>query len=210
MITVHTEVVGSLPRSPRLIEARGALAAGSLDAYAFKKVEDESIREAVDLQADAGIGVITDGELRRYAFYGHFIESVSGFDRFGGWEIAFRDDAGETTTLKRPVVTEKLRVRRSMCGEEWAFLRAITDQAAKVTIPSAQQTAAFYDPARSDAAYPTQEAYLADVVAVLRQEVTELIRLGCTYIQLDAPQYAALLDPEIRPGYSARGNDPTS
>ncbi|MDQ6908313.1 MAG: methionine synthase, partial [Chloroflexota bacterium] len=39
-------------------------------------------------------------------------------------------------------------------------------------------------------------------------EVDELIRLGCTYIQVDAPQYAALIDPAIREGYRQRGNDP--
>jgi len=45
-------------------------------------------------------------------------------------------------------------------------------------------------------------------VDILRGEVEELIHLGCTYIQVDAPQYAALLDPEIREGYRQRGNDP--
>jgi 5-methyltetrahydropteroyltriglutamate--homocysteine methyltransferase len=34
------------------------------------------------------------------------------------------------------------------------------------------------------------------------------VRLGCTYIQIDAPQYAALLDPELREGYRRRGSDP--
>jgi methionine synthase II (cobalamin-independent) len=34
------------------------------------------------------------------------------------------------------------------------------------------------------------------------------VRLGCTYIQIDAPQYAALLDPELREGYRKRGSDP--
>ena len=57
-------------------------------------------------------------------------------------------------------------------------------------------------------AYPTIDAYLADVVDILRAEVDELIRLGCTYIQVDAPQYAALIDPAIREGYRQRGNDP--
>ena len=36
----------------------------------------------------------------------------------------------------------------------------------------------------------------------------ELVRLGCTYIQIDAPQYAALLDPTLREGYRQRGSDP--
>jgi 5-methyltetrahydropteroyltriglutamate--homocysteine methyltransferase len=39
-------------------------------------------------------------------------------------------------------------------------------------------------------------------------EVEELVHLGCDYIQLDAPQYAGLLDPSIREGYRKRGMDP--
>jgi 5-methyltetrahydropteroyltriglutamate--homocysteine methyltransferase len=49
---------------------------------------------------------------------------------------------------------------------------------------------------------------LADIVDFSRREIEELIRLGCTYIQIDAPQYAALLDPQMREGYRQRGNDP--
>ena len=43
---------------------------------------------------------------------------------------------------------------------------------------------------------------------VSRREVDELVRLGCTYVQIDAPQYAALLDPKMREGYRQRGSDP--
>jgi 5-methyltetrahydropteroyltriglutamate--homocysteine methyltransferase len=73
---------------------------------------------------------------------------------------------------------------------------------------SAQQAAAYYDPEKSKSAYPSRDAYLADIVDFSRREVEELIRLGCTYIQIDAPQYAALLDPQMREGYRQRGNDP--
>jgi 5-methyltetrahydropteroyltriglutamate--homocysteine methyltransferase len=77
-----------------------------------------------------------------------------------------------------------------------------------VTLISAQQAAAYYDPEKSRDAYATIDAYLADVVALLREEVAELVRLGCTYIQVDAPQYAGLIDPGIRAGYRRRGSDP--
>ena len=63
-------------------------------------------------------------------------------------------------------------------------------------------------PRQIQGAYATIDAYLADVVDVLRAEVQELIRLGCTYIQIDVPQYAGLIDPNIREGYKQRGNDP--
>src|SRR5207245_3853303 len=50
--------------------------------------------------------------------------------------------------------------------------------------------------------------YLADIVDVTRREIEELRRLGCTYLQIDAPQYAALLDRDLREGYRRRGSDP--
>lgn len=73
---------------------------------------------------------------------------------------------------------------------------------------SAQQTAAYYDAEKSRSAYATRDAYLADIVDFSRREIAELIRLGCTYIQIDAPQYAALFDPQMREGYRQRGSDP--
>jgi hypothetical protein len=70
-----------------------------------------------------------------------------------------RDERGETTRLRRPVVVEKLRWRHHMCAEEWSYLRARTRQPAKVTLISAQQAAAYYDPEKSRAAYPTCGAF---------------------------------------------------
>jgi 5-methyltetrahydropteroyltriglutamate--homocysteine methyltransferase len=207
-VTIRSEVVGSLLRPPYLADARRRLEAGQLSPVDFKAREDRAVDEAIALQEAAGIDVITDGELRRYAFYGHLVDSLDGFDKFGGWAIPFRDESGEELVLKRPVVVERLRWKRSMCGEEWTYLRARARRPGKVTMISAQQAAAYYDPEKSKAAYPTRDAYLADVVDFSRREVEELIRLGCTYIQIDAPQYAALLDPQMRAGYRQRGNDP--
>src|SRR5579884_2845486 len=204
----HSEVVGSLLRPPYLVEARQQLEAGQIDPASFKRIEDRAVDEAIALQEAAGIDVITDGEMRRYAFFGHLVDSLAGFDKYGGWAIPFRNEQGEQLVYKRPVVVEKLQWRRSMCGEEWVYLRSHTSRPGKVTMLSAQQAAAYYDPTKSQGAYPTRDAYLADIVDFSRREVDELIRLGCTYIQIDAPQYAALLDPEIRAGYRQRGNDP--
>jgi len=146
--------------------------------------------------------------VRRYAFYGHLIDAVEGFDKYGGWAIPFRDEKGEQLVLPRPVVVSKLRRKRPLCAEEFTYVRARTKHPAKTTMISAQQAAAYYDRNKSSAAYATVDAYLADLVDVLRDEVAELIRLGCTYIQIDSPQYTALLDPELREGYRQRGNDP--
>src|SRR2546428_10572640 len=207
-MAIRSDVVGSLLRPASLVEARAALDAGRLTPSDFKRVEDRAVDDAVAMQERAGVDVVTDGELRRYAFFGHLVDAVEGFDRLGGWAIPFRDEAGEELVLRRPVVVERLRWRRSMCSEEWTYLRARSERPGKVTMLSAQQAAAYYDPEKSKAAYPTRDAYLADIVDISRREVEELIRLGCTYIQIDAPQYAALLDSQMREGYRQRGNDP--
>jgi 5-methyltetrahydropteroyltriglutamate--homocysteine methyltransferase len=207
-MTFRSEVVGSLLRPNYLVEAREKLAEGQLTNAEFKALEDQAVNESIALQQEAGIDVITDGELRRFAFYGHLIDALDGFDKYGGWAIPFRDETGDELVLKRPVVVEKLSWRRSMCSEEWVYFRSRTSHPGKVTMISAQQAAAYYDPEKSKSAYATRDAYLADIVDFSRQEVEELIRLGCTYIQIDAPQYAALLDSKMREGYRQRGNDP--
>jgi 5-methyltetrahydropteroyltriglutamate--homocysteine methyltransferase len=208
LAAVRAEVVGSLLRPPALVAARRQRESGEMSAATFKREEDREVVAAIRLQESAGIDVVTDGEQRRYAFFGHLVDSFDGFDKEGGWAIPFRDEKGEELVFKRPAVVEKLRWRRSMCGEEWTFLRAVAKRPGKVTMISAQQAAAYYDPEKSKSAYKTRDEYLADIVDVSRREVDELVRLGCTYIQIDAPQYAALLDPKMREGYRQRGSDP--
>ena len=204
----RAEGIGSLLRSPSLLDARHRLEQGELTPGAFKQVEDRAVDDAVALQEAAGLDVVTDGEQRRYAFFGHLIDALEGFDKTGGWSIPFHDEQGTERTLQRPVVVEKLRWRRQMSAEEFTYLRGRAKRPVKVTLLSAQQAAAYYDPDKSRAAYATRDAYLADLVDFTRREIQELRRLGCEYIQIDAPQYAALLDEQIRKGYRQRGSDP--
>ena len=208
MPVIRSDVVGSLLRPEPLKAARQRAEHGELAPAELKRIEDRAVDEAVRMQEAAGLDVVTDGELRRYAFFGHLIDALDGFDKLGGWAIPFHNEQGERLVFKRPVVVERLRWRRSMCTEEFVYLRARTTRRSKVTLISSQQAAAYWDPEKSAGAYPTRDAYLADIVDFTRREVEGLVGLGCTYIQIDAPQYAALLDPELREGYRKRGSDP--
>ena len=156
MATHRSDVVGSLLRPAYLAEARRDAESGRLGPAEFKRIEDRAVDEAVALQEAAGLDVVTGGEMRRYAFFGHLIEALDGFDRFGGWAIPFRNEDGEQLVFKRPVVVERLRWRRSMCGEEFAYLRARARRPAKTTLISVQQAAAYYDP--GSRAPPTRHA----------------------------------------------------
>src|ERR1700737_4470347 len=79
MITAHTDVVGSLLRPPELLKAREELAAGTISPAAFKKIEDRAVDQAVALQEQAGIDVVTDGEMRRLSFQSALTDAVEGF-----------------------------------------------------------------------------------------------------------------------------------
>jgi 5-methyltetrahydropteroyltriglutamate--homocysteine methyltransferase len=100
-----------------------------------------------------------------------------------------------------------LRRRRFLSLEEFVYARARTDRTIKVTLPSPSLYANFWSPELSMEAYPTLDDFLEDVAEILREEVEELVRLGATYIQLDAPHYPLLLDPRTREFYEGRGWD---
>jgi 5-methyltetrahydropteroyltriglutamate--homocysteine methyltransferase len=211
--SIRCEHVGSLLRPPELLEARRRHAAGELNNAELKLIEDRAVDGAVALQEEIGVDVITDGEFRRRGWLTHFFESVEGFQVGDGPALPWRDQARrelpeELRVPLRPVLVEKLRWRHSACAEEWTYLRGATARRKKATLVSAEMAASMYDPARSRAAYPTREAYFEDVVDLLRREVAELVRLGCEYVQLDAPQYGLLLDPANRELFRARGSDP--
>src|SRR5688572_8638679 len=103
----RSDVVGSLLRPEYLTQARKQHEAGELDAAGFKKVEDRAVDEAIALQEAAGLDVISDGEQRRYAFFGHLVDALEGFDKLGGWAIPFHDDEGHELIQPRPVVVER-------------------------------------------------------------------------------------------------------
>jgi 5-methyltetrahydropteroyltriglutamate--homocysteine methyltransferase len=210
VIAARTDVVGSLLRPPELLEARERLARGELAAPEFKRIEDRAVDEAIRLQEEAGLDVVTDGEMRRLSFQSQLTEAVDGFgewdlDAFlwGEWHGA---EVGDSTIERPPIgVVARLSRRRFLSAEELTYARGRTERVVKVTLPSPSLFANFYDPERSRDAYPTLEEFLGDVAEILREEVDELVRLGAEYLQLDAPHYPLLLDPAYRDFYASRG-----
>src|SRR5574341_740574 len=71
--------VGSLLRPPELLKAREAVTSGALEREKLRELEDAAILAALDMQQNAGVDVLTDGELRRAAWMTDLTESVEGF-----------------------------------------------------------------------------------------------------------------------------------
>jgi 5-methyltetrahydropteroyltriglutamate--homocysteine methyltransferase len=84
MITFRSDVIGSLLRPTYLKTARQQRTAGDPKDADLKKIEDRAVNEAIELQTRAGLDVLTDGEMRRYAFFGHLVDATTGYDKFGG------------------------------------------------------------------------------------------------------------------------------
>ena len=212
MITAHSDVVGSLLRPPELLKARDDYAAGRLTPGEFKKVEDRAVDEAIQLQEEAGLAIVTDGEQRRLSFQSQLLESVEGvgewtIDAFlwGDWKGDARMGDQRTARPKELGVVSKLRRTRHLTSEEFVYLRGRTSRLPKITLTSPSLYANLWSPAKSKAAYPTLDSFLADVVDILRDEVAELVRLGATYVQIDAPHYPLLIDPTTRAFYERQG-----
>ncbi len=210
MITLHTDVVGSLLRPPELLDAQKQLASAAITTAQCKAVEDRAVDDAIALQERVGLEVATDGEMRRQSFQSQMTAAVSGFGAFdldaflwGEWY----DEHGVEKKLRprRLGAVEKLQQRRFLSADEFVYLQTKTNRIAKITIPSPSLWANFWSPRYSREVYPTLDLFLADIVKILRAEVAELVRLGASYIQLDAPHYGLLLDPKTRRFYEKLG-----
>src|SRR5438132_10887892 len=144
MINSKADVVGSLLRPPELLAAQKQFAAGALTSAEFKRVEDRAVDDAVALQEEAGLEIVTDGEMRRQSFQSQMTAAVEGFgehtlDAFlwGEWHGGASRRGARRSTARDPVpsalgsadvgdwslsrppglgVVGKLRRRRHLCA----------------------------------------------------------------------------------------------
>jgi 5-methyltetrahydropteroyltriglutamate--homocysteine methyltransferase len=92
--------------------------------------------------------------------------------------------------------------------DEYAFLARYAQARTKFTMPAPSYHRRYWSPTHSIAAYGSCDEYLTEVRDYLRSVVDRLVALGCDYIQLDAPNYGSLCDPDTRAAMVAAGRDP--
>lgn len=200
--------VGSLLRPAALRQAFRRHAEKKIDDADFARLLDDSIRDVLRLQEEAGLRVVTDGEFRRGSYWGRFVERTEGFE-IRPAVFQFRDDHGHETAFTAPYATAKIERRQPLALDEFAFLRGATGMTGKITLPS-PSTMHFYR--CSDFAdrriYPDAAGFFADLAAVFREEMAALVDAGCRYLQLDEVAVALLCDPAIRADVEAAGGEP--
>jgi 5-methyltetrahydropteroyltriglutamate--homocysteine methyltransferase len=207
----RADVVGSMLRPPWLVEARQQLGAGSLAPEAYKEIEDRAVDEAISIQQEAGVDVVTDGEMRRDIFFDLFVNGMSGFSHAVAYTVRFRGKRAEDAMeVQVPfAVTDKVRPRSSPALDEFRAARDRTDKPLKVTLPSPMLIGAFWSPEHSRAVYPDPFALFAEAAEGVRRWVGELFDAGCRYVQIDAPEFNEVYaDARVRAEYEGRGIDP--
>ncbi len=207
----RAEHVGSFPRPETLMKARADFDAKRIGLAELRAVEDVAVREIVAMQERVGIGAVTDGEFRRASWRDAPFEHFAGFtEERHEADFTFRLFDGSTRKAGAvPSVVEKLTRASPMAADTFALLKPMTRALPKANLPTPSVTHFFRGRAQIDKrVYPDLDGYFADVTRLYRDEVADLAKAGCTYLQLDEVPLALLCDPNIRDVVKGRSEDP--
>src|SRR6266496_2205913 len=155
-----TSLVGSYPQPDWLIDRERlahrfpprvwALELWRVDPAYLQQAQDDATLLAIRAQEDAGLDIITDGEMRRESYSNRFATALDGVDIDNPGTAL--DRSGQPNPVPR--VTAPIRRRHPVEVDDLRFLRTHTGRTIKITVPGpftmAQQAQNDY--------YPTREA----------------------------------------------------
>ena len=200
--------VGSLLRPAELHEARAKAKRGEMSADALRALQDRHIREAVAKQESVGMQLVTDGEFRRDWWHIDFIHGFDGVELAAG--DAYGDAKFKNTEEQPPFMTVKSRIRRTKPSmlEHFKFLKSVAKRTPKFTMPSPAMLHARGDRASPKKTYPDLDEFWADLTRAYREEIADLYKAGCRYLQIDDTTIAMWGDPKVQEQFKKLGDDP--
>lgn len=181
-----TSVIGSYAWPAWLHTALEAAQRGAYGPQDMRETQDDAVDLALRDQEDAGVDIITDGEMRRVGFftaefYGHMtgLRELPPQRKVG---IAGHDQRESYVAEADVTAPNGLGV-----VEEYRYVRTRTQRPVKVTCPGPYTLAGRIKPGavykdRIEVAYA-----LADIV---NRELKNVVAEGADFIQLDEPSYA--------------------
>jgi 5-methyltetrahydropteroyltriglutamate--homocysteine methyltransferase len=188
-----TSLVGSYPQPDWLIDRERlahrfpprvrALELWRVDPAYLEQAQQDATLLAIRAQEDAGLDIITDGEMRRESYSNRFATALEGVDIDNPGTAL--DRSGHPNPVPR--IVGPIRRRHPVEVADLKFLRAHTDRTVKITVPGpftmAQQAQNDYYPSREAAAFGYAEA--------VNDEVRDLFEAGADIVQLDEPYLQA-------------------
>ena len=188
-----TTLVGSYPQPEWLID-RAKLAARfpprvraqelwRVPPPLLAQAQDDATLLAIRAQEEAGLDIITDGEIRRESYSNRFATALEGVDiDHPGTAL---DRSGHPNPVPR--IVGRVRRKHPVEVEDLRFLKKHTSKQVKITVPGpftmSQQAQNDY--------YPSQEEAAMDYAAAVNEEIRDLFAAGADVVQIDEPYMQA-------------------
>jgi len=188
-----TTLVGSYPQPEWLIDR--ARLAGRLPPRVRAKelwripeahlldAQDDATLLAIRAQEDAGLDIVTDGEIRRESYSNRFATALEGIDLDNPGSAL--DRSGHPNPVPR--IRGTIRRRHAVEVEDMKFLRRHTKKLTKITVPG---PFTMTQQAQNDF-YETEEEAAMDYAAAVNEEIRDLFAAGADYVQIDEPYMQA-------------------
>src|SRR5213593_4984459 len=188
-----TSLVGSYPQPDWLID-RARLAGRfpprvrarelwRVDPAYLEQAQDDATLLAIRAQEDAGLDIITDGEIRRESYSNRFATALDGIDIDNPGTALSRSGRPQPV----PRIVGPIRRKHPVQVEDVRFLRAHTKKAIKITVPGPFTMSR---QAQNDA-YPSEEAAALAYAAAVNEEIRDLFDAGADVVQMDEPYMQA-------------------
>jgi len=157
-----------------------------VDEEFLEQAWDDATIIAIREQEEAGLDIITDGEMRRESYSNRFATALDGVDIVNHGSAL--DRSGEPVPVPR--VVGPISRRHPVQVRDVQFLRANTDRTIKITVPGpftmAQQA--------QDDHYGDPEALALAYAVAVNAEIRDLFAAGADVVQLDEPYMQARPD----------------
>ncbi len=200
--------IGSLLRPAKLRQAFREHAEGKIADGQFREIQDAAISEAVKLQEDCGLRVVTDGEFRRTSYWGRFVSLTKGLSVKDAM-FRFHDEHGHESAFTAPHVSGRVSRSAPITLDEFRFVAAITKAVPKITMPAPSTMHLWRGKQYADpGVYRDPQEFFVELGKIYQQEIADLAAAGARYIQLDEVALAILCDPQARKKVKAEGAEP--
>ena len=149
----------------------------------LKDAMDDATLVAIRAQEQAGLDIITDGEVRRESYSNRIATALEGVDIDNPGTAL--DRSGHANPVPR--IVGKIRRAAPIELEDLLFLKANTDRKVKITVPG---PFTMLQQAQNDF-YSSEEEAAMDYAAALNEEIKELFANGADIVQVDEPYMQA-------------------
>ncbi len=147
------------------------------------EAQDDATIMAIKAQEEAGLDIITDGEIRRESYSNRFATALAGVDIDNPGTAL--DRSGHPNPVPR--VVGPVRRKRPVEVDDVKFLRAHTSKPIKMTVPG---PFTMRQQAQNDY-YPSEEAAAIDYAVAVNGEIRDLFAAGADIVQIDEPYMQA-------------------